>query len=222
MAVRRPHPPKLSASRRPVDAADIVGSVDGDEEFDGLDVTGDAPPIVVHGFELTASTVIGARLTGIEAVESRWRDVSFERVDLSGAMLEGARLQRCSFVDCRLSGIVLSSARLRDVSFVRCRLDQVSLRMVDGERVRFDECDLAGADLYDAKLAEAQILGSRLVGADLSGATLTGAELHGSDVSDLRGAMSLRGVVIGPDDAVAIGLALLGAFGVRLSDEPTG
>lgn len=219
---RRLAAPRLAPTRRAIDAPELFGDgVDAALERDGLDVRGDAPGVVCERLELTASTITTSRLPGAEFAGARWRDVLLTGADLSGAQLEGATLRRCSFVDCRLSGLVLASARLEDVTFLRCRLDQASLRMLVGQRVRWEASELDGADLYQADLAGAQLLGCRLVGAELSQARLAGAELHGSDLQGARGAAALAGVVVGPEDVVGVGLALLGALGIEVTEEPT-
>ena len=96
-----------------------------------------------------------------------------------------------------------------------------SLRMAQAKRVRFDECDLSGSDLYAAQFSESQLLHSDLSGADLSGATLVGCELHGSRLDGVVGALALRDVVVDPVQASAVGLVLLAAHGISITDEPT-
>ena len=136
-------------------------------------------------------------------------------------MLEEARVERCCFVDCRLSGTLFANARLRHVTFRGCRMDLVSWRMVTGEAVRLDHCDLRGSDLYAAQIPGTQFLDCDLTGADLSDAALGGSELHGSRLEHVVGVFALRDVVIDPVQAVAVGHALLAAHGISITEEPT-
>jgi hypothetical protein len=54
-------------------------------------------------------------------------------------------------------------------------------------------------------------------GAELDRAELAGARLHGSVLDDVRGALSLRGARIGPEQRIALGAALLDALGVQVT-----
>jgi uncharacterized protein YjbI with pentapeptide repeats len=87
-----------------------------------------------------------------------------------------------------MSGAVFAGARLRDVGFGDCSLDDSNLRMVDAERVGFDDCVMGGADLHGARLTSTRFAGSDLRGTDWTKAVLHDVDLRGSRLEDVRGA----------------------------------
>lgn len=215
--VRPVRPPEIPRQLEPVR---IDGLLDGDE-WSGCEIGGEFVGDRAHDVEIAEARLSQVRLTGSDLSRLRLRDVMFDGCDLSGAVLEEAHLTRCSFVDCRLSGMVLTAAHLRNVTFRACRMDLLGMRMINAQMVRIDGCDLSGSDLYAAQFSDSQIIDSDLTGADLSGATLSGSELHGSRLEGVVGALALRGAVVDPVQAPAVGLALLAAHGISITDEPS-
>ena len=63
----------------------------------------------------------------------------------------------------------------------------------------FFDCDLDGATVVDARVA--------------------GCRFHGSTVDRVIGADALRGIVIDPDRAIALGLRVLDAMSVTTDEE---
>jgi uncharacterized protein YjbI with pentapeptide repeats len=132
--------------------------------------------------------------------------------------LFGARLDRVELRSCRASGIDLGGARLRDVRISASKADDANLALVTGERVVFDDTDLRAAEVHDARLSEAAFLDCDLRGAEFSHARLAGARLHGSNLEGVRSAKDLDGVVIGPDQQLALGLALIASLEILVAE----
>jgi len=164
------------------------------------------------------SRFAGTDLSGCQLTGLTLRDVVFDRCDLSAAVLDGALLDRVVFTGCRLTGVVLSAATLRDVRITDCRADLAVLRMARARRLLVAESVLRGADLYRFAGTEVAILDCDLGGADVDAADLRGARLHGCTLDDLRGALSLRGARIGPEQQIALGAAVLAALRVEVTD----
>jgi len=118
--------------------------------------------------------------------------------------------QRCAFDRENLKGVDLSGARLRDGSFFRTNLSEADLSAVSAFRAkfvnavlidaRFDKAKLEGADftkadLSDASFVDADLRRVRLFRATLRGANLTGARMGGADLNqaDLSGATWIDG-----------------------------
>jgi len=193
--------------------------VEEDTGWSEVELRGDLSGLVAGDVEVDGSRLVRCALTGSTLDRMRMTDVVIEGCELSGAVLDQATLTRVEVRDCRMSGLVLSRAKLRDVAFVRCRLDEASFRMAKTERVVFEECDLRRADLYEAELSGAALTRCDLTGAELSGAKLRGARLHGSTLLDLRGAGSLAGALIDPDQVVPLSWSLLNALGIVVDED---
>lgn len=191
-----------------------------DDVVEQRTVTGDVGASEATGVELIGSLFLNARLTGIELPTLVIRDCRFEGCEMSGVLLDGARLTRVEFIDCRLSGAVLSNARLKDVRVERCRTDGAMFRMSTFETCEFSQCDLTGAEFYESTIGQVSFLDGDLHRADFTGARLEDVRLHGSVLTDLRGGASMRGAIIDADQLVPMGLIALDALGVVIGDRP--
>ena len=169
--------------------------------------------------EVSASRLAGVRLTGSELVRLRLVDVVLEDCDLSGVVLEELALTRVELRRSRLSGADLNGARLKDVRFVDCKLDATNLRMAAGERVAFDSCVMGEVDLYAAKMPAATFFDCDLTRAQFAKGDFRSARFHGSTLEGARGADSLKGAVIGPDQLIALALCTFAALGIAIDDD---
>jgi uncharacterized protein YjbI with pentapeptide repeats len=160
------------------------------------------------------ATFIGATLRRIRLI-----DAVMDNCDLSGADLEAASLLRVEFRNCRLSGVLLPRARLRDVTFSGCRINDANLRMLDGERVLFANTDLHESEFIGAKLLETRLHDCKLDGVQFSGVEMPGAELHGSSLDGIKGAASLRGVVIDSTQVLPLAVPVFAALDIRIIDD---
>ncbi len=214
MAPRRPSlpaPPQLPDVRAARDAASL------DDDWCGLDVTGDLTGTARRGLEVRGCSLT-LRASGLDAEGARIADARIAHSELSGVLLGEAHLNRVELVECRLSGADLGRAHLRDTRVVGCRLDDVNLRMLDADRVVFEQCELARADFGAARLAHVAFLDCDLTDVDFAKATASAVRLHGSRLDGLRGATALRAARIDPDQALAFGLRVLLEMGVVIAE----
>jgi uncharacterized protein YjbI with pentapeptide repeats len=170
--------------------------------------------------EVVGSRLQGVRLTGAVLERLRLIDVELDDCELSGVLLEDASFVRVRFTRCRLSGIVAAGLKAHDVSFADCRLDGANFRMAEWERSEWTGCDLTDGDCYAAKLGGCAFLACTLTRFELSKAVCRDLALHGSTLDGIRGADALGGCLIGPDQVVPLGIALVGALGIRVQDHP--
>jgi uncharacterized protein YjbI with pentapeptide repeats len=208
-----PDPPETPPRREPAPAVE-PGAL-----WDGVEVGAEpAFPPLVAGLDVRESRFAGADLSGRRLPGLSLRDTAFDRCDLSGAVLDGAVLDRVTFTGCRLTGVVLSGTTLRDVRITDCRADLANLRMARARFLLVEDSVLRGVDLHEFAGTHVALLDCDLTGADLDRAALAGARLHGSTLDDVRGATSLRGARIGPEQQVVVGAALLTALGIQVTD----
>jgi uncharacterized protein YjbI with pentapeptide repeats len=212
MALR---PPRLDEIRHDVD----LGELQGDEDWSCAEMRGALADWQAARLVVSECRLIGCSLLGASLERSRIRDTLFEDCDVSGLVLAEAKLTRVEFRNCKIAAVDLGGAQLEDVRFVECKLEGASFRLSTGVRVEFADCGLMLSDFTSAKLESARFLRCNLSGCEFSSATLDGARLHGSILDDLRGAQSLRRVVIDSTQAIPLALCLLGASGIVVDDE---
>jgi len=208
--------PRLPAELTPLPDPELIDGAD----WSGVEITGEVGGAMdVAYVELSESRLANVRLTGRRFEHLRLVDVVVEDCELSGVTLAGASLTRVEFRRCRLSGLVGSTLKARHVRVADCRADGATFRMTTWEAAEFRDVDLRDADFHASNLTGMRFLGCDLTGADLSKATMAGAALHGSTVENIRGADSLCGAVIGSDQVLQVGLAVLVGLGISVDDD---
>lgn len=110
----------------------------------------------------------GRGFVGHDLSQSRLRETSFQRSDLSGANLSKVDGYRVRFISAVLRGARLDDGVFSEADFTKADLSGASLVRTDLRRARFFHASLRGADLTGAKT-----LGADLLSADLSGAKWT-------------------------------------------------
>jgi uncharacterized protein YjbI with pentapeptide repeats len=170
--------------------------------------------VALRQCRLDGATFIGTRLTRAVLVDCMIVDC-----DLSGSLLEDCRLERVEFHRCRLSGIQAPKTHFTDVAFIDCKADAASFRMTTWERAELRDCNLAESDFYGAKLPGSSIHGCDLARADLSKADLNDSRLQRSNLTDIRGGESLRGVTISSDQLIPAALAVFTSLKIRIDDD---
>ncbi len=162
------------------------------------------------------ANLAGARFTGLEC-----RDTEFVHCDLSGVRLEEAVLTRVVFSDCRLTGVAFDGAQLTDVRITDSTADLAGFRMTRARFLLVENTALHGADFYEFDGEHCALLGCDLGEASFDAARLRETDLHGSTIDDVRGALSLRGARISPDQILPLATGLLDALGIQVTEQPT-
>jgi uncharacterized protein YjbI with pentapeptide repeats len=211
----QPLPPRLS---EPLTDARHE-SLDPRAEWDNERVEGDLSGQIADHVEITACALRAVRLTGARLENLRLVDVLAVDCELSGAIVTEASLQRVEFVNCRMSGLVISDAKLRHVHFHDCKLDDSNFRFVKAEQARFDGCSLVDADFSNAAFTASAFAFCDLRTAEFSKAAMKGTRLAGSNLEGIRGASSLRGVVVGTDQVLPLALGVFADLGIVIDDD---
>jgi uncharacterized protein YjbI with pentapeptide repeats len=91
--------------------------------------------------------------------------------------------------------------------------------MTTWERAELRDCNLVESDFYSAKLPETRLHGCDLARADFSKAELAGSRMQRSNLADIRGGESLRGVTISSDQLIPAALAVFTSMKIRIDDD---
>jgi Pentapeptide repeats (8 copies) len=113
----------------------------------------------------------------IEALQELNKDsVPLVGVDVSGAFLQGIRLEHAHLLRSNFSAADMRDSNLAFADLSDSDLQNANLR----------QSNLHNAELERTKLIEADLWGADLSGADLSGATLNHADLRNTNLADLK------------------------------------
>jgi uncharacterized protein YjbI with pentapeptide repeats len=107
----------------------------------------------------------GQDLRGVDLTGATLRDASFERTDLSDAILVEVDARRAKFISATLQKARLDHANLVRADFTNADLTGASLAGVDLTMARMFRADLSRADLTGARLASTDLLKAVLAGA---------------------------------------------------------
>jgi uncharacterized protein YjbI with pentapeptide repeats len=180
----------------------------------------------------------GSQLIGQDAEKVRIEMGRFLKVDLSQAKLHAAMLADLEFSsctlagtdmlesglhrlwlhECRLTGLKLTEAFLKDVRITDSKADLLLLRMARCKDVRFEGCNLRGADFYGTDLRAACFDRCDLEGADFSQAKLAGVDLRTCHLVDLRGLDGLKGAIVTPAQLITLAYGLAGQLGIVVEE----
>ena len=131
----------------------------------------DTPPALETHAELQAVLdVLGRRMRAYEFGKELRLDLN--RLDLRGANLVGAHLERSALNGAHLEGAALNSCHLE---YATC------------QQARFDGAWMARASLLGTNLQQASFVGARVARAIFNGADLAEANLEGVDLREARG-----------------------------------
>lgn len=214
---RRPEAPDLPADLEAAPAGVVVGG----ELWDCVEADAQVRvPERVADLRIQESRWVGGQLAGVRFTGLECRDVEFVQCDLSGARLEEALLTRVVFTDCRLTGTAFDGAQLTDVRITDSTADLAGFRMAKARFLLVENTSLHGADLYELDGEHCALLGCDLGEASFDAARLREVDLHGSTVDDIRGALSLRGARISPDQILPLATSLLDALRIQVTEQP--
>jgi uncharacterized protein YjbI with pentapeptide repeats len=211
-----PLPPEPPAEPIVGEHSEVVSNdVWEDERASDLDLAGQAADhLRLTRCELHRVVFTGSRLRDLTLV-----DVLAIDCELSGAFLHEASFRRVELRSCRMAGVVLSQSSLSHVRLVDCKMDGANLRLARADHVEMTDCSLMEADFYEAELTKSALEGCDLRGSDFSKASLRGLRLGRSNLDGVRGAMSMRGVVVAGDQVVPLALSLFGDLDIEIQND---
>ncbi|MGC2526744.1 MAG: pentapeptide repeat-containing protein [Candidatus Acidiferrum sp.] len=123
----------------------------------------------------------------IEALQELNEDrVALVGVDVSGAFLQGVRLEKARLLRANFSAADVRDGKFAAADFTLADLHSANFRRSSLEQVSFQGANLDDSDLTGADLAGADLTDASLVNADLTRADLNG--VHWEHVANLKNA----------------------------------
>ncbi|ABP56804.1 pentapeptide repeat protein [Salinispora tropica CNB-440] len=187
---------------------------------------------------LTCQALYSARLTGQDASSVTFRQCRFRGADLAECRLDqvvlsdclvtdsswanlradGGEMARVRLAQCRMTGVTWADGVLRDVTVTGCRVDLSAWRMTTFDAVRFEDCNLQGADFTNADLRGATFRGCDLTGAVFHHASMEGTRFRGCTLAGVGDFSSWRGAVVDHEDLISLSYGLAQAAGIQVEN----
>ncbi len=136
-----------------------------------------------------ALTVIGGRESKKDPPKQR---LDLRNIDIRGAKLNGANLQRVNFNGANLKKVIFNGANLQRAQLMRANLQEAQLIRANLQWTFLNRTELQGAILQKAKLQRAFLKGANLQGAFLSGADFSGASIESCQIESADGDSTTR------------------------------
>lgn len=156
----------------------------------------DATNCLVTSFEISSVVFEKATLTAAQFERISARDFSAKQSDFSAAMMAGGTINRAVFTGCRMTGVDLNKTNLHDVTFTGCKLDMANFRFADLRRVVFIDCTFTETDFLGATLHDISFQACTLERTVFEQVKCKQVDLRGSQLTELVGWRSLKGVII--------------------------
>ncbi len=136
-----------------------------------------------------ALRVIGGRESKKDPPKQR---LDLRNIDIRGAKLNGANLQRVNFNGANLKKVIFNGANLQRAQLMRANLQEAQLIRANLQWTFLNRTELQGAILQKAKLQRAFLKGANLQGAFLSGADFSGASIESCQIESADGDSTTR------------------------------
>lgn len=211
-----PKPPAIGADLAPFTGPEIA---DESRLRDAAITTDIVVPQHLGDLTIERSTLSGVGFTGVTIERLDLVDCRFDRCEVSGAMISGVTADRVTFDQCRMSGLTAADSTLNDLVFTGCRMDGSWFRMATMERCVFVDCDLTDADFYAAKLSRCTFIDCVLDTTEWSKSILDDVGMTGCTVEGIRGAASLRNLVLGSAQLHLLAAPILHSVNVVVDDD---
>ena len=141
-----------------------------------------------------------------------------ERGNLANAVAPEGTMRRVVITGARLTGLQWTRGTIGDAVFRDCRIDLATFAGTTFERVTFEGCMLAQAELREALLRSVRFDHCDLTEADLTGMRLDGCELRSCTLDGVVALERLRGAAMPWGDIVGHAGELAAALGIRVID----
>jgi uncharacterized protein YjbI with pentapeptide repeats len=209
-------PPKIPP-RNGLEPADIR-FLKTDSSLEQVSITGDAAGSIAKNLRLDE-----ALLERVNLMEAKLEKMGLSDVIIKGCDLSAARAPESSWVRThvwggRVSGIDLSRSTLKDVTFEDCKMDMANFRYARLARVRFVSCMLTDADFQGAELHDVIFEDCHLERVEFSAARLKNVNASGSQLINLRGWRSLKGLMLDSAQLMDVAPQMALALGIKLKD----
>lgn len=168
---------------------------------------------------LSLDEAVLERLLLIEARLEKFSmtDVEVRACDFSAAHCTESSLIRVHITGGRMTGTDLSRSAIKDVIFEDCKLDMANFRFAKLTRVQFINCQMSETDFQAAELQQVGFQDSRLEKVEFGQCKLKEVDARSSDLLDIRGWQSLKGLGIDSTQLVMIAPQLAAELELKIS-----
>ncbi|QDP97532.1 pentapeptide repeat-containing protein [Microlunatus elymi] len=187
--------------------------------------------IALAGVDLAAlesdyAEASGSRFADVTLASSNWRhaafaDCSFSGCDLANAEFVESGWQRVEVRHSRMLGLQASGCSWKNVVIADTMINLANLRFLQAERVRFENCVLAGTDFGSSRLVDVVFADCDLTEAEFSNASLSRVRFERCRLVRIGGVAGLAGATVDRADLLELAETLAAALGIGVDDGST-
>jgi uncharacterized protein YjbI with pentapeptide repeats len=161
---------------------------------------------------------VGCCMAGSAWKRSHFTDTVFDDCDLANVVLDRCGLERVRFRRGRMTGFSASGGSLVDVGIEGALADLSQWRFASLEHVALRDCRMPQSDWSSAVLADVRFEGCDLSGADFSQCQLNGVAFVRCTFDGVRGVDGLRGAAVDRAALYDLTEPMAVALGIALAD----
>lgn len=158
----------------------------------------------------------GVQLAGAVLDKLQLSDALAINIEAAGLRAPEAAFLRLTAQHSRFTGADMGAAQLEDCTFEDTKFDEAGLRFAKLKRVRFKNCVLRNLDFSNAKLSHVSFSDCDLDGVNFSGTTCAAVDLRGETLTNIKGVMSLKNVIVTSDQLVQLAPMLAAEVGLNV------
>lgn len=212
----KPDKPKLAKAAL---AAASISRLADEADLEQIIISyADASGLSAHGLSLDEAILERVLLTGAQLDKLSLADTEFKACDLSAAHCCESSLIRVRIAGGRMNGVDFSRSTIKDVVFEECKLDMANFRFAKLTRVQFLNCQLRETDFQAAELSGVRFQGSYLEKAEFGQCKIKNVDARSSQLIDIRGWQSLKGLTIDSMQLAAVAPQLALELGLAVED----
>lgn len=196
-----------------LDVTDI-DSLQPEARLEQVMLSGEGVGLRASNLSIEESVLDRVRLIEAKLEKLSLGDVELKACDFSAAHCSESSLVRVRFNSGRMTGVDFSRSTLKDVVFEDCKLDMANFRFTKLARVKFINCMLHEADFQVAELQEVTFEGCRIEKVEFGQSKIKHVDVRTSQLYDIRGWQSLRGLIIDSTQLVIIAPQLANELGI--------
>lgn len=198
-----------------------VDSLEGDGSLTDFDYTDQA----VRHLVVAEQTLLGGRIFKIDAERA-----TFDQVSLQSVLIADCMLASSDWMDCALSRVVFRNCKILGANFVENKWASVVFQNCRIEYATFDSIQATAPIVFvDTRFKDVTFRRSEFPGGHMARCTLDNVEFDGgtytdfdfrnNDLSSIRGAGNLNGILVDPVQRQEIAEALVAELDLRYPDK---
>lgn len=187
---------------------DIISEV----QIDSANLSG----LTLKNTKISESIISKTNLTNIFAERFETINCNFKNCDLTTGQFPSSNWHMISIDSARLCGTQIQNSTIKNVLIKNSKLEIVNFRFSTLENIIFEDCNISDVDFYNAKLKNIEFINCTINSITFASAKMKNVDLSKSEIMEIIGTNSLKGVTISYEQLMQIAPYLAQEAGIKI------